>query len=97
MQLLISFFHQSFSASEVFKILFSGFVSTTGIEEIDVLLTRGGMESMMFTVGLVLLAFSMGGLLFTLGIVQCLLAKIESLVEESVISYCCIRVNCNWH
>ena len=36
----------------------------------------------MFTVGLVLLALSMGGLLFTLGIVQCLLAKIESLLKK---------------
>ena len=69
--------HRKFSA-----FLFSGFVSTTGIEDIDALLTRGGMESMMFTIGLVLLALSMGGLLFTLGIVQTLLAKIESLLRK---------------
>ncbi|NYF25498.1 Na+/H+ antiporter NhaC [Sporosarcina sp. JAI121] len=78
----ISFLHQSYGAAQVFKILFSGFVSTTGIEDIDALLTRGGMESMMFTVGLVLLALSMGGLLFTLGIVQSLLSKIESLLRK---------------
>jgi Na+:H+ antiporter, NhaC family len=78
----ISYFHHSFSASEVFSILFKGFVSTTGIEEIDELLTRGGMESMMFTIGLVLLALSMGGLLFTLGIVQSLLATIEGLLKK---------------
>ena len=79
----ISFFHQSYSAAQVFKILFSGFVSKTGIEDIDLLLTRGGMESMMFTVALVLLALSMGGLLFTLGIVQTLLSKIESLLKKA--------------
>ncbi|WP_342514915.1 Na+/H+ antiporter NhaC [Sporosarcina sp. FSL K6-1522] len=78
----VSYLHHSYSAPEVFSILFKGFVSTTGIEEIDALLTRGGMESMMFTIGLVLLALSMGGLLFTLGIVQCLLAKIESLLRK---------------
>ncbi|WP_172371912.1 Na+/H+ antiporter NhaC [Sporosarcina jiandibaonis] len=78
----ITFFHHSYGAADVFNILFSGYVSTTGIEDIDALLTRGGMESMMFTVGLVLLALSMGGLLFTLGIVQCLLAKIESLLRK---------------
>ena len=82
MQLRFLIFHHSFSASEVFSILFKGFVSTTGIEEIDALLTRGGMESMMFTIGLVLLALSMGGLLFTLGIVQCLLATIEGLLKK---------------
>lgn len=79
---VITFFHHTYSASEVFGILFGGFVSTTGIEDIDALLTRGGMDSMMFTIGLVLLALSMGGLLFTLGIVQCLLAKIESMLKK---------------
>lgn len=78
----ISYLHQSFSVPEVFKILFGGFKSTTGITEIDALLSRGGMESMMFTIALVLLALSMGGLLFKLGIVQCLLAKIESLLKK---------------
>lgn len=78
----ITYFHHSYSGPEVLKILFEGFVPTTGIEDIDVLLNGGGMESMMFTVGLVLLALSMGGLLFTLGIVQCLLVKIESLLKK---------------
>ena len=32
---VISYFHQSFSASEVLGILFGGFVSTTGIADID--------------------------------------------------------------
>lgn len=58
-------------------ILFSGFVSTTGNEAIDALLTRGGIESMFFTISLVLLALSMGGLLFTLGIFQQLINSIE--------------------
>ncbi|RNF41239.1 Na+/H+ antiporter NhaC [Planococcus salinus] len=78
----ISLFHQSYGIREIFTILFSGFASSTGIEDIDALLSRGGMESMMFTIALVLLALSMGGLLFTLGIVQCLLAKIESLLKK---------------
>src|SRR5690606_36886589 len=42
----------------------------------------GGMESMMFTVSLVLLALSMGGLLFTLGIIQSLLEGIEVLLKK---------------
>src|SRR5690606_40424958 len=80
--IIIFFFFQQMTASEIFSVLFSGYVSTTGIEEIGALLARGGMESMMFTVALVLLALSMGGLLFTLGIVQCLLATIESLLKK---------------
>ncbi|MDN7245991.1 Na+/H+ antiporter NhaC [Planococcus shenhongbingii] len=79
---IVSFFHHSYSAAEVMAVLYSGFVSETGVTEIDALLSRGGMESMLFTIGLVLLALSMGGLLFTLGIVQCLLAKLESVLKK---------------
>lgn len=78
----LSYFHHHYGVSEVLGILFNGFVSSTGVEEVDALLSRGGMNSMMFTVGLVLLALSMGGLLFTLGIVQCLLATIEALLKK---------------
>lgn len=77
----ISFFHQTISTSKIFSFLFEGYVSVTGVEEVDVLLSRGGMQDMFFTIALVLLALSMGGLLFTLGIVQSLLAKMESLLK----------------
>ncbi|WNN78099.1 Na+/H+ antiporter NhaC [Lysinibacillus capsici] len=70
-------------ASDVFKILFDGYVSQTGNKEVDALLTRGGMNSMLFTIALVLLALTMGGLLFTLGIIQSILAKVESLLKSA--------------
>ncbi|EGQ24183.1 NhaC family sodium:proton (Na+:H) antiporter [Sporosarcina newyorkensis 2681] len=79
---IIAFFHTQYGFSEVLEILFSGYKGSTGVTEVDELLSRGGMESMMFTISLVLLALSMGGMLFTLGIVQCLLAKIESLLRK---------------
>ncbi|WP_391117995.1 Na+/H+ antiporter NhaC [Psychrobacillus sp. L3] len=80
--ILVSYFHHHFAFGEVLNILFSGYTSQTGIEVVDSLLTRGGMNSMMFTISLVLLALSMGGLLFTLGIVQSLLMKVESLLKN---------------
>lgn len=80
---LLSYFHHTYALSEVMSVLFFGFKSVTGVEQVDELLSRGGMNSMMFTVGLVLLALSMGGLLFTLGIVQCLLARIESALKKA--------------
>lgn len=86
--IVVSYFHQYLTAGEILNILFTGYSSQTGIEVVDSLLSRGGMNSMMFTIGLVLLALSMGGLLFTLGIVQSLLLKIESSLKTvgSVIS-----------
>ncbi|MFZ3578422.1 Na+/H+ antiporter NhaC [Virgibacillus sp. DJP39] len=63
-------------------VLFGGYVSETGVEEIDALLTRGGLSSMMFTIGIVLLALSIGGMLFKLGIVPRLLESIESMLKK---------------
>src|SRR5699024_10495917 len=80
--ILVSLFHHVPPVDELLNVLFSGYTSNTGIEEIDELLTRGGMESMFFTIGIVLLALSLGGLLFKLGIVPKLLASIESSLKK---------------
>src|SRR5699024_7835590 len=75
-------FHTIHPLKDLLGILFEGFTSNTGVEEIDELLTRGGMESMFFTIGIVLLALSLGGLLFTLGIVPKLLSAIEKSLKK---------------
>ncbi len=80
--LVLSTLHTSFSLAEYCEILYSGYVSHTGIEVIDILLTRGGISSMYFTIMLVLLSLSMGGLLFALGIIQTLLSKMEKLLTS---------------
>lgn len=80
--LLISLFHNTPNAKSLFDTLFTGFVSETGVEEIDTLLSRGGVESMLSTIGIVLLALSLGGLLFTLGIIPRLLASIEGMLKK---------------
>lgn len=80
--LILSLFHMSLSLKDYIAILYSGFVSQTGVEVIDSLLTRGGISSMYFTIILVLLSLSMGGLLFALGIIQRLLQAIDSLLQS---------------
>ncbi len=81
--IIVSFFHfKNQSISALFNILYGGYVSQTGNSMIDVLLTRGGIESMMFTVSLVLLALSMGGLLFTLGIIPKFLIQMENMLTN---------------
>ncbi len=80
----LSFFHtKNLTLGSLFNVLYSGYVSQTGNQEIDALLTRGGIESMMFTVSLILLALSMGGLLFKLGIIPRLLSQIESRLNST--------------
>lgn len=80
--LIVSLFHQVLPIKTLFSLLYSGFVSETGVDEIDTLLSRGGVESMLSTIGIVLLALSLGGLLFTLGIIPCLLSSIENMLKE---------------
>lgn len=80
--LFLSIFHTSLSISDYCAILYTGFVSETGVEVIDSLLTRGGISSMFFTIMLVVLSLSMGGLLFALGIIQTLLGKVGNLLKS---------------
>ncbi|MGG0655224.1 Na+/H+ antiporter NhaC [Rummeliibacillus pycnus] len=80
--ILVSYFHHHYGFGDVLNILFNGYTSHTGIKDIDSLLSRGGINSMMFTVGLVILALSMGGLLFTLGIIQALLSRVEKIFKS---------------
>ncbi|KRL01643.1 Na+/H+ antiporter NhaC [Liquorilactobacillus capillatus] len=48
----------------------SGYVSHTGNKQIDLLLSRGGIESMMPTVALIILTLSLGGLLMQTGLIK---------------------------
>jgi Na+:H+ antiporter, NhaC family len=69
--------------TELPTILYSGFHSETNIAIVDSLLSRGGIESMLFSVSLVLLALSMGGLLFTLGILPAIISLFIKGVEKT--------------
>lgn len=81
--IMISFFiQQNFGLNEVMKLLFEGYTSTTGIEDIDSLLTRGGMQDMFFSITLILLALAMGGLLFKLGILPTLLNSVQNSLSK---------------
>ncbi|WP_121640473.1 Na+/H+ antiporter NhaC [Virgibacillus sp. Bac330] len=71
--------HTSFS--KIASLMQDGFVSNTGTETVDVLLTRGGMQSMMWSVSLIILALTLGGLLVELKIVETLISKVQGLVS----------------
>ncbi len=58
-----------------------GFVSKTGVKDVDMLLTRGGMQSMMWSVSLILLALALGGLLVEVKIIEKLISKISGMVS----------------
>ncbi len=63
---------QSTSLADVISAAHSGYVSQTGVEMVDDLLTRGGLQSMMDTVALIICALSFGGIMEKTGMLEVL-------------------------
>ncbi len=63
--------------------LYSGHVSATGDAAVDKLLSRGGIESMAYTIALVLCATAFGGVLERVGFIQVLLEALLRRVQRS--------------
>jgi NhaC family Na+:H+ antiporter len=82
----------------VWMVLFDGYSASTGDENLDSLLSRGGMSSMLTTVWLIITAMSFGAALETAGVLERLLRGLMSfargvggLVATTVIT--CFGVN----
>ncbi|PJN86926.1 Na+/H+ antiporter NhaC [Bacillus sp. mrc49] len=67
----------SMTVAKMADILYGGFVLKSGMAQLDTILSRGGIESMMFSVSMVLLALAMGGLLFELGVIPSILHAVQ--------------------
>lgn len=62
---------------------YSGFVSNTGIESIDSLLTAGGLSNMMYSISLTLIAMMFGGIMERTGQLEVIVAKLLGLVKST--------------
>jgi NhaC family Na+:H+ antiporter len=67
----------------VLNSLNTGYVSSTGLEQVDTLLTRGGVQSMMWTLSLALIALALGGLLDRAGFVRVLVSGLLARIKRS--------------
>ncbi|MEQ7219370.1 Na+/H+ antiporter NhaC [Vagococcus fluvialis] len=74
----------SVKIANIATVIESGFISETGNTQIDLLLSRGGISSMMPTVALIILTLSLGGILMEMGLIT---TVINSLVK---------RLNATW-
>lgn len=74
---------QDRTVSEVLNSLHTGYASDTGLERLDVLLSRGGIVNMMWTMSLALLALSLGGILDRAGFVRVLLSGLLKRIKRS--------------
>lgn len=82
----------------VWTALFGGYVSSTGVDAVDALLSRGGMSSMLNTIWLVLCALSFGAVLEHTGMLRRLIdaalkrAKSTGSLVATVV-FSCIGIN----
>lgn len=60
---LLGFIFQGNGFGDFLSAAFAGYVSNTGVEAIDNLLTKGGLESMLYTISIVLCAMMFGGIM----------------------------------
>ncbi|WP_369902731.1 Na+/H+ antiporter NhaC [Bacillus manliponensis] len=81
--ILLFIFNPSTSVSELIKIMQDGYVSETGVESVDRLLSRGGLQSMLMSIALIFLALCMGGILQGMGIITQLMNMIANFVKTS--------------
>lgn len=79
---LCGIFVQGCSLTDAIQSIHYGYVGDTGVEVVDTLLTRGGLDSMMGTTSLIFCAICYGGLLEASGIMTVLVNKILSMVHK---------------
>ena len=76
--LIITVLYQGFSLAEAIEFMATGFVSTTGIDIVDTLLSDGGVSSMLSTVALFIFTLGLGGILSGSGILHTVLQPVFS-------------------
>lgn len=74
---------QGESVKAISLAMYSGFVSETGVAVVDSMLTRGGLTSMLGTIGLLISAGVFGAPLRTAGVVDILLDYVRKLAKTS--------------
>jgi len=60
-----------------------GFVSETGIASVDKLLTRGGLQSMMWTISLAFVALGFAGILEETGMLNAVLSSVKGILKST--------------
>ena len=88
---IMAMLFQGATLHDTFGFANSGYSIDTGVSEVDSLLNRGGIQSMMWTISLILIALGFGGALERTGcletIIQSIVAKVHSFagVQSSAI------------
>jgi len=74
-------FTQGAALKDLINVAANGYVSNTGVELIDGLLTQGGVNSMMSTVAIIMAATAMGGILEKTGVLKVILNSLMKYIK----------------
>ena len=80
--LAITYFHSHPNLIQLGSWFYSGF-KLEGFDKIGKLVSRGGIESMFFTQTIIILGMSLGGLLFSLGVIPSLLEGMQRFLTNA--------------
>lgn len=81
--IVLFIFEPQTTFSQLMSIIQDGYQIETKNEEINSLLNRGGIQSMMWSVSLILLTLAMGGLLATLGVIEQLMLAAGKFIQTT--------------
>ncbi|WP_240375900.1 Na+/H+ antiporter NhaC [Bacillus piscicola] len=74
---------QGVPVGETISAMYYGYAAETGVEILDNLLNNGGIEAMMFTVSLIIIAMSFGGILETAGFFTTIVENLMKLAKST--------------
>jgi len=72
---------QNINVKVILAMMWTGFVSVTGNEQLDTLLTRGGIMDFAGTILMLLIAFSLAGVINKIGLLEVIVNKLLSVVN----------------
>lgn len=81
--LVIAILLQQHTLIEMLSFMDNGYVMDSGVEVVDKLLSRGGIQSMMWTVSVAILGMTYGGVLEKTGVLEVLLNKMAAVTKSA--------------
>lgn len=75
---------QGVGLTDIMNYMHYGYVADTGIDAVNSILSKGGLNSMMWTISLMFLALPMGGVLERTGVLAALLLKMSNIVNSVI-------------
>lgn len=81
---IVGIVFQGIGISDMLRYMLSGFVGDTGIADVDRLLTRGGLNSMLGTISIMFMSLSLAGILDRTGCLEAAFSKLANVVKSVV-------------